>query len=394
MVFIRVFIDDTKYFLLKNYIFILFYFLLLIFFYFISPFKTIEDTIFNNSSDEWVWFRTAKLMSQVNIIGYFKLLSYKYIFNSILINNAWTISQFLRLPDLIIYAALKSIFHLISVPLFYKIVNLNFTKKISILASLFYLFDPYLFSLKYCLLRDDLIVSFSIIFIYTYIYILNNNRLKDIYFLILIYFCLYTLRPLQSIALLFITPLSFFLSNNIYNWKINFSFNSKIKYKNIFIIIIFLIIFIRTVLGHTLATGLELLQQTNLAFIPLAFKNFYFSPLPTNIIDIISGNIESDALRSYYWFLVRFFLLAVTFLTLIFILIIKPFRIKIIRNFMVLISFSNTFLYGIFSTGAATLGPRQGYLSYVFLIPLVIQILFLYQNSNLKKTLDSKGIKL
>ena len=197
--------EFIKGFLSKYSFFILIYIFVFVLFFFLNPIQTIEERTID-SNDEWVFFRMARQLKETGINGLL-FLNWKYILNSIFINISWITSDVLKLPDLFIYSSIKVFFHVISFPLFYKIINYNYSKLVALVTSLIYFFDPYLLSFKYILNRDDLIISFSIIFIYIYINLLKKIDLNIIFIFIISYFSLQGLRPLQSFSLLLLVPL-------------------------------------------------------------------------------------------------------------------------------------------------------------------------------------------
>ncbi len=384
MNFITVFKKDVYFFIKKNRFFLILYLIIFIIYFNFNQFQTIEDTTFNKSSDEWKFYLIARTTQASGFPGYF-VIDPKYILNTIIINLSWFIADLIKIPDLFILAIIKTSIHIISVSLFYKITSLFFNKNISRISSLFFLFDPFILNLHFTLLRDDLIISLSFFFIYSLINIIEKKELNDSLYLSLFLVLILLLRPLHAITLLISTILIVFLrSKKIY---FSFKFFTKIKYKStiyfVYIIPFFIIAF--SGLKESFLYGRFLLKNTSIAYIPVAFKNFYLSPLPGSVIKIISGEITSENYLNPYWALLRFILVIFT-ITFYFLTIMhKPYRIKRLSNPILLLSFFTTIFYGIFSLGSTTLGPRQGYFSYILILPLIIEALYLSCNSRTNK---------
>lgn len=384
--FLQIISYDIKHFFKKNYGYFLIYIFILIFYFYFNSDKTIEDTVYGLADDEWSFFKRAKVIQTAGPLGYI-ILESKFILISLFINTSWAISSLINSSDLLIYSILKSFIHLIAVSLSYKIFNLYFEKNISRISALIFLFDPYLLNLKFVLLRDDLIFYFSFIFIYTFIYIIKFNRLNAIFFLIFFYLCLQFLRPLHAFALLIFTPFTFLILSNINIGMIRKVSLSKLNFKCLpyfYSILLFLITISLADISRTSKYAFFLLNNTNLNYVFLAFKNFYFSPNPNNIIRIINGEISSEIYLNPYWALIRFILILLAIMFYVLIVIHKPYKLKFIINPILILSILVTALYGLFSTGDATLGPRQGYFSYLLILPFVVQPLYLIYISSKK----------
>lgn len=377
--FLQIISYDIKNFIKKNYGFFLIYILILIVYFYFNADKTIEDSIYGIADDEWSFFKRAKAVQAAGPLAYI-VLEAKFITITFFINASWAISSLTNLPDLFVYSILKAVVNIIGVCLSYQIFNLYFDKNISRISALICLFDPYLLNLKFVLLRDDLIYSFSFIFIYTFIYIIKFKKLNSISFLIFFYLCLQFLRPLHAFALLIFVPFSFIIFNNINIGKIRKISLSKFNFKYLpyfYSILLFLITICLADISRTYEYALFLLNNTKLNYILLAFKNFYFSPSPNNILDIINGEISSEIYLNPYWALIRFILIFSAIMFYVLIVIHKPYKLKFIINPIFILSILVTALYGLFSLGEMTLGPRQGYFSYLLILPLVVQPLYL-----------------
>lgn len=389
MSFPQVISNDIKKFFKDNFFFFLIYiFIILITFYF-NPSKTLESTVVGLSDDEWKFFIQAKLAQDT---GYLSLLlsEEKYILSSIFINTSWFLSSILNVSDLLIYSILKSIIHMLSVCLLDGIFYPYFNKKIIKISALIYLFDPYFFNLKFHMMRDDLISAFSFIFIYAYLYLLKKRERKDLIYLVFFYFCLQFLRPLQAFALIFLTPLSYIFLKDLKFGKIKF-ISSKIFNKKylayIYSSMVFFSVIILSNFGYTFRVGLELLRNSNLIYVLFAFKDFFFAPSPFSIWKVISGtglDISFEPYLNPYWSLLRFVLLTFSIIFYLLIVLFKPYLIKGLLNPPLILTISITTLYGIFTKGSLTLGPRQGYFCYLLFLPFVVQPFYLMFKHNEK----------
>lgn len=382
--------NDIRKFLQDNYFFFLIYiFILLITFYY-SPGKTIESTVEGLSDDEWTFFLQAKLAQSS---GYFSLLfsEEKYILNSIFINLSWFLSSLFNISDLLIYSILKSIIHMLSVCLFGRIFYPYFNKNIIRFSALMYLFDPYFLNLKLHIMRDDLISAFSFIFIYTFLFVIKKREIKSLIYLIFFYFCLLFLRPLQAVALIIFTPISFIFLKDLNLGKVRFIssnvFNSKyLAY--IYSSIVFFSLVILSNFGYTFRVGLELLRNSNLLYVLYAFKDLFFAPSPFSIWQIITGtgvDISFEPYLNPYWSLIRFILLTFSIIFYLLIVLFKPYVIKALLNPPLILTILIIILYGIFTKALYTLGPRQGYFCYLLILPFVVQPFYLIFKFNEKK---------
>ena len=377
MNFLNKYYSSVFFILKKYYLFIIIYYIIILYLIFISPFDSLKQRAILDASDELTLYSNSQLLNDVNITNIISL-NMKYIFVSLLINISEFFASFLPLTDIAVFALLKSLFHLISTSFYFSIIYRYFNLLVAKISSLLYFFDPYLLGLKTSILRDDLIVSFSFIFISIYIKILISKfSFKNFFFFFSSYFILQFLRPLHSIALLLLVPLNELLYIYLTTFSIPRSIISKkVIFKYIlFAFSVFIILF--SLSGYYINYAFYLLDYFSISNFYIGIKNFFFSPLPSNVFKFLSGEYPSDINIAPYWFLFRFFFISIAS---IFIFIFTFYKRKNPLYFLsplFLLSINMTFLYSIFSLGESSLGIRQGYFCYLLLIPVFVKMYLL-----------------
>ena len=362
--------------------FLFIYLIILIICIFNSPFQSLEDRALFDSSDELtIYINSQKLQDFDGNI--FDILNFKYITFTIFIKLSQFLASITYFNEIFYLALTKSLLHICSTFCFFSIVYRYFDTKIAKISSFMYLFDPYLLSLKTTMLRDDLIVSFSFILFF---YFINTFLVKfsstNLFFLISSYIFLQFLRPLHSFSLLLFLPLyenifRLFSFSKYFFSKFNFKYKIKSLYLFLFFISLFFLVLF-SLSGYYINYAFYLLKSFDISYIYLAIKNFYFSPLPSNVLRYLDGFFSSDISYSPYWFLFRFYYIL---LPSLFLFIISFFNFKKFMNYLsplFILSLSITVFYAIFSTGEITLGPRQGYFCYLLITPTLIKVYSLF----------------
>ena len=301
----------------------------------------------------------------------------KYLINSILIIFSNLLNTITKINSMHIYGFFKGFIQYVSVICFTKNIVQIYGKRISFFTLIIFLFDPYLFSLKVSLLRDDLICSFALLFIGAFIG-LNNKGFSRIRTINLLPFLIALLgllgtKPIYApmlLGLLYFLPLLNY--DNLIILK-KFKINKRWLILPIFFVFFYLIgDFIDIgALGGYKAQVLDYFTPS-IKNILITFKNHLLSPLPGNQL-IRKGLLITDASKVYWWFEIRFiFVFFSVLLTLISILFNPRFLFKsisVIGFTGLIISFSYSQVQDLDIVWGLTAGPRQGYLSYLLLVP-------------------------
>jgi len=236
------------------------------------------------------------------------------------------------------------------------------------------LLDPFLNSLSRTLLRDDLIVVFGFSFFIILIEILwfKEKNARNVLLALTLFILLIILRPFLGILILFTSLMGL-------------AFSGKITTSFVFICLTSIVLgsifmYLNPYLFHRFIYYLSSINPFDGIFV---FHKFYTSPVPWNIPRILSGEIDSDTEFSIYWFFFRWAF--VVFAVMILVATLKTsfnyFNVFIIYTFLLF-----TMIYGLFSDGDISLGPRQGYLGYIIFL-YILCVRFSKQSNKLRRNL-------
>ncbi len=237
------------------------------------------------------------------------------------------------------------------------------------------LLHPLINSWHPLLLRDDLVVAFSLVvigFLAKLLASIKNNKPKIISLagIVLFLAMVLMLRPELSAVLALFAIFSIFI------------YLRKIK-KILFAIIVGLAgIYFYSDILQFYAFGLRDVKGS-IANILITIRTFHFSPAPWNIIAIASKEINSDTFNAWLWFYLSFPISFITLITWFLFVLTKKIKVELfsIKSiiFLLLPVFID-FSYGYTSGSTVALGPRQGALSslllfYFFFVPTIITLL-------------------
>lgn len=299
----------------------------------------------------------------------------KYIINSALIVTGVKFN--FGLNSMHIYGYLKGFIQIFSVIYFSKSIIRIYGKNIAFYTLLIILFDPYLFSLKLTLLRDDLICSFGLLLIGAFLnntkfFKLNFLSLKNLPFYIGFFGLLGTkpaLAPLLIASFIFIGQINF--------KSLKLLKDLKIKWLWLLLPILIIYLFVIIDQGGYRAQIVRLLTPSFFNIL-LTLQKHFLSPLPGNEL-LRSGIIVTDASAVYWWYEIRFFFVILSIFIILLNLFNKPNlvlkNLSIIGLTGLIISLAYSQLQDLDYMWGLTAGPRQGYLSYLLLVPGSLSII-------------------
>ncbi len=336
----------------------------------ISNYKlSIAETAFLRGSDDLTFYERS-LTTAVN----FDFYSKNFIIGSLLFTSI-KMQEIFSILDMHIYSFLKGIIQYFCTLFFIFSISKIYSKRIAYLTFIILLFDPYLFSLKFTLLRDDLICSFGLLSIAA------SLEIKNIIFkkLISINYIFFVIGLLGLFGTKPILGSIIFLLSIIY-WVLDLNFleilkNFRIKIKWLLIPLSLIAIVLSISDGY--------FKQVFLLFTPsiknifITFQKHFLSPLPWKPYLSKAGLDISDV---YWWMEIRFFI--VLFFSLLVIiamfkrplLFFKYFSFIGISGIIIFLSYSQ--VQDLVDLWGYSAGPRQGYLSYFLLVAPSIFVFF------------------
>ena len=345
----------------RNYI-IFIYFIIL---YIIIGFNqlSIYELASSKGSDHLTFFLRFQSFS-INNIDTFS----KDTLHNIFIFLSQIFSDLSQINNMDFYILFKGLAQLFCTAYFADSISRIYGRKISLLTFTILLLDPYLFSLKLSLMRDDLIYSFGLLSVGAVIRIkeslLNKLSLKDFLILLLGILGLLTTRPVLGLIFSALS-LTYFIFDSSFIRTIR---ENKLKKKWLFLPLLLGVFSFDN--GGYIAQAFGLLKLS-LFNIYITFRKHFLSPLPgkSNIINV--SNWDTSAV--YWWMEIRFFLVLIFGTIIILSFIKKPILVLKSLSFAgisgIIISLLYSQAQNLETIWGYTAGPRQGYLSYLLLVP-------------------------
>lgn len=319
-----------------------------------------------------------KIYSYVNLAenGNFDTIPLKFLFMALLLTALEsTSSSFPGLGQMQFIFLFKSIIKFII--LLYLFSSVRFRSLSFSMCPFLYaliLLDPFLYSLSSTLLRDDLIVVFGFFFFIIVIEILwfHEKNARNVLLALILFILLTMLRPFIGLLILFTSLIGLVFSRKI---TPSFLFTCLIS-----IVLGSIFLYMNPYHFHKFTYYFISINPFDGIFV---FHKFYTSPVPWNIPRILSGELDSDSEFSIYWFYFRWAF--VVFAVMILIATLKT-SFNYFNAYIIYIFLFFTITYGLFSDGAISLGPRQGYLGYIIFLYIVC-VRFSKQSSKLRRNL-------
>tara|TARA_B100000886_G_scaffold298482_1_gene226645 strand:+ start:8828 stop:9946 length:1119 start_codon:yes stop_codon:yes gene_type:complete len=339
------------------------YFLILVLVININQFSIAAYVLNKGPDDDLTFFNKSQNAS------IYAIKISKYIINSLIIKIGIFFQSWLQTNSMHIYGYIKGLIQYLSILYFSRALIRIYGEKIALFSLIIILFDPYLFSLKITLLRDDLIVSFALVMVGSTLNIittkgLNFLSLKSIPFYL---GSLGLLGTKPALAPLIISSMILYSQFNIRNLNLLKNFTIK----RIWLLAPLLIGILFLNLGTYFYQISDYLTPS-LKNIFITFKNHFISPLPGNEL-IRNGLLITDASVVYWWYEIRFFIIIFVVFIMISLLYLNPkllFKsLNIFGITSLFISFAYSQVQDLEILWGLTAGPRQGYLSYLLLVP-------------------------
>ena len=334
----------------------------------------IEEYAVLFGSDELTIFRHAEYYLEVGSLSNVPL---KYVVSSLLI--AFSL-KFGSLSILVLFSV-KYLLHIGSVYILLRSIHPYVNKSSFVLFATFLYLNPVFHSYHTTILRDDLILSFAFLIIGYSTRIFDRHIYLSMFQKGLAWTIVATsivigtgLRPEIFLLLTMFLGFMFFISLG------------QIKRIGIIFVTLIVMWFYGEKILLMYSYALAIAGWFDFIYVLEAFRVFYLSPAPWNIITIVT-DIESDASKTFLWFYMSFFVTAVS-------VILFPLYAFKNNNMLFKISSNNpigmwffyfplfvTVSYGLIASDMVFLGPRQGalpsaLLTLVFINTIVFALSF------------------